>query len=80
MLSGKIPRNSFINCLKNAAQQFVEKRGNDTLIIAGYPWFDSWGRDTFISLPGIALARHKLALYQDVLDTQINKMKDGLIP
>ncbi|NLV18327.1 MAG: amylo-alpha-1,6-glucosidase [Bacteroidetes bacterium] len=80
MLSGKIPRNSFINCLKNAAQQFVEKRGNDTLIIAGYPWFDSWGRDTFISLPGIALARHKLALYQDVLDTQINKMKDGLFP
>ena len=80
MLSGKIPRNSFINCLKNAAQQFVEKRGNDTLIIAGYPWFDSWGRDTFISLPGIALARHKLALYQDVLDTQVNKMKDGLFP
>jgi predicted glycogen debranching enzyme len=78
--SGKIPRDSFINCLRNAAQQFVEKRGGKTLIIAGYPWFGAWGRDTFISLPGLALARHRLGLYREVLDTQINKMKDGLFP
>ncbi len=79
-VAGKIPRDCFINCLRNAAQQFVEKRGNDTLIIAGYPWFDAWGRDTFISLPGIALARLKLTLYRNVLDTQVNRMKDGLFP
>jgi predicted glycogen debranching enzyme len=78
--SGKIPRDSFINCLRNAAQQFVEKRGGKTLIIAGYQWFGAWGRDTFISLPGLTLARHKLVLYREVLDTQINKMKDGLFP
>jgi len=79
-VSGKIPRDNFVNCLRNAAQQFVEKRGGGTLIIAGYPWFGAWGRDTFISLPGIALARHKLALYREVLDTQVNRMKDGLFP
>ncbi len=79
-VSGKIPRDSFINCLKNAAQQFIEKRGGKTLIIAGYPWFGSWGRDTFISLPGLALARHRLALYRDVLDTQVDRMKNGLFP
>jgi predicted glycogen debranching enzyme len=79
-IDGKIPRDNFIDCLKNAAQQFVEKRGGDTLIIAGYPWFGAWGRDTFISLPGIALARHKLALYSDVLDTQVKRMRDGLFP
>jgi predicted glycogen debranching enzyme len=79
-VSGKIPRDSFINCLRNAAQQFVEKRGNDTLIIAGYPWFGSWGRDTFISLPGIAQAKHGLNLYREVLDTQVGRMKDGLFP
>jgi predicted glycogen debranching enzyme len=50
------------------------------MIIAGYPWFGSWGRDTFISLPGLALARNKLALYRDVLDTQVNKMSNGLFP
>jgi predicted glycogen debranching enzyme len=79
-VSGKIPRDSFVNCLRNAAQQFVEKRGGKTLIIAGYPWFGSWGRDTFISLPGLALARHKLALYKDVLNTQVESMKNGLFP
>ncbi|MFH0842024.1 MAG: amylo-alpha-1,6-glucosidase [Bacteroidota bacterium] len=79
-VSSKIPRNCFINCLQNAAQQFVHKRGENTLIIAGYPWFGSWGRDTFISLPGIAMARHKLSLFRDVLDTQVRRMKDGLFP
>jgi len=79
-VTGKIPRDSFINCLRNAAQQFVEKRGGKTLIIAGYPWFGAWGRDTFISLPGLALALHGLVLYREVLDTQVNNMKDGLFP
>jgi predicted glycogen debranching enzyme len=79
-VSGKIPRDSFINCLRNAAQQFVEKRNGKTLIIAGYPWFGAWGRDTFISLPGLALARHGQVLYREVLDTQIERMKDGLFP
>jgi predicted glycogen debranching enzyme len=81
-VSGKIPRNSFVNCLRNAAQQFIEKRHGKTLIIAGYPWFGSWGRDTFIALPGLALSRSNksLQLYRDVLDTQVERMKDGLFP
>jgi predicted glycogen debranching enzyme len=79
-VAGKIPRDSFVNCLRNAAQQFIEKRGNSTLIIAGYPWFGAWGRDTFISLPGLALARQKISLYTDVLDTQVARLKNGLFP
>ncbi len=79
-VAGKIPRDSYINCLRNAAQQFIEKRGGKTLIVAGYPWFGSWGRDTFISIPGIALARHKQTLFRDVLDSQVEVLKDGLFP
>lgn len=79
-VSGKIPRDNFVNCLRNAAQQFIEKRGDATLIIAGYPWFGAWGRDTFISLPGLVLARQKMSLYTEVLDTQVAKLKDGLFP
>ena len=79
-VAGKIPRDSFANCLRNAAQQFIEKRGDSTLIIAGYPWFGAWGRDTFISLPGLALAKQKISLYTDVLDTQVARLKDGLFP
>lgn len=79
-VAGKIPRDSFVNCLKNAAQQFIEKRGSSTLIIAGYPWFGAWGRDTFISLPGLALAKQRITLYTNVLDTQVARLKDGLFP
>ena len=79
-VSGKIPRSNFVNCLRNAAQQFIEKRGGKTVLIAGFHWFGAWGRDTFISLPGLALARHRLALYRDVVDTQVSRMKDGLFP
>jgi predicted glycogen debranching enzyme len=76
----KIPRSNFGNCLRNASQQFIEKRGEDTNIIAGYHWFGSWGRDTFISLPGLALARTSEDLYAAVLDTQVRRMKGGLFP
>jgi predicted glycogen debranching enzyme len=78
--AGKIPRDSFINCLRNAAQQFIVKKEGKTFLIAGYPWFGSWGRDTFISLPGLALARYRLGLYRDVLDTQVERMNNGLFP
>jgi predicted glycogen debranching enzyme len=80
-VSGKTPRNNFRHCLETAAQQFIEKRNGKTLIIAGFPWFGSWGRDTFIALPGLAMARkNKLELYREVLDTQVGRMKDGLFP
>jgi predicted glycogen debranching enzyme len=79
-VSSKTPRSNFGNCLRNAAQQFIEKRGNDTNIVAGYHWFGTWGRDTFISLPGIALARTQEDLFASVLDTQVRRMKGGLFP
>jgi predicted glycogen debranching enzyme len=79
-VAGKIPRDNFLNCLRNAAQQFVEKRKGKTFLIAGYPWFGEWGRDTFIALPGLALARHRLDLYRAVLDTQVERMVNGLFP
>jgi len=79
-VAGKIPRDSFNNCLRNAAQQFIESRAGKTLIIAGYPWFGAWGRDTFISIPGLALARHNLDLFRSVMDTQVARMKNGLFP
>ncbi len=80
ILKEKVTRESFRNCLLNAAQQFIIKRKSDTDIIAGYHWFGSWGRDTFISLPGLALSRGDLKTCREVLDTQTDKMKDGLFP
>lgn len=80
-INKKVPRNSYKNCLINAARQFVEYHNDDTWLIAGYPWFGSWGRDSFIALPGIATAfNDELNLYRGVLDTQIKRLRNGLFP
>ena len=79
-VTGKIPRDNFRDCLKNAAQQFIERRGDSTTVIAGYPWFGSKGRDTFVALPGLSLSKQKLSLYNDVLDTQVKRLSNGLFP
>jgi predicted glycogen debranching enzyme len=50
------PRDNFFHCLVNAAHQFHNRVGSDRYILAGYPWFKSRARDTFISLPGLTLA------------------------
>jgi predicted glycogen debranching enzyme len=79
-LGKRIPRDSFKNCLINSAQQFFIRKNKRTEIIAGFPWFGSWGRDTFISLPGLTLAIDDIATCKDVLDTQLNKIRNGLFP
>jgi len=76
----RVARDSFESCLRNAAQQFIVKRNKKTEIIAGFPWFGSWGRDTFISLPGLTLAVDDEKTCRNVIDTMVEKMKDGLFP
>jgi len=49
-------------------------------VIAGYPWFTDWGRDTMIALPGLTLASGRPALARELLLTFAEHLKDGLIP
>ncbi|MCF8378577.1 MAG: amylo-alpha-1,6-glucosidase [Bacteroidales bacterium] len=76
----RTPRDSFENCLRNSAEQFMVKNSSGTEIIAGYPWFGAWGRDTFISLPGITLSTGNIATAKDVIDKMVRRMKGGLFP
>ncbi len=76
----RTPRNSFENCLKNSAEQFVVRREKQTKIIAGYPWFGAWGRDTFISLPGLTSCLGDNKTCKDVLDTMVSQMNGPLFP
>ncbi len=76
----RIPRTSYENNLENAAQQFFMNRGNKLYIIAGFPWFGVWARDTFISLPGLTIARGKPELAYKVLDVMKEHLRDGLFP
>jgi predicted glycogen debranching enzyme len=79
-LEKRIPRNSFKNCLANAAQQFIVKKNKKSDIIAGFPWFGTWGRDTFISLPGLTLSVGDIKTCKDILDSMVSKIKGGLFP
>src|SRR5258707_2301209 len=67
--------------LLSAADQFIVKRadGNPT-VIAGYPWFTDWGRDTMIALPGLLLARGHLDEAREVLRGFLGHTDRGLIP
>jgi predicted glycogen debranching enzyme len=74
----RIPRDTFENCLINSAQQFIVRRNGKTEIVAGFPWLGVWGRDTFISLPGLTLAIGDNKTILEVLDTMLANFKDGL--
>jgi predicted glycogen debranching enzyme len=76
----RIPRDSFEHCLQNAAEQFIVKRGKRYEIIAGFPWFGRWGRDTFISLPGLTLLNGDQKTYKAVLDNMLEDMRGPLFP
>ncbi|MEE4196882.1 MAG: amylo-alpha-1,6-glucosidase [Bacteroidales bacterium] len=79
-LTHRPKKDSFERCLKNSAHQFLVKREKSTEIIAGYPWFGRWGRDTFIALPGLTGAVGDLKSFKQVLDTMSAELKGGLFP
>lgn len=49
-------------------------------VIAGYPWFLDWGRDTMIALPGLLLATRRYADARDVLVSFAEHVSEGMIP
>lgn len=79
-LARRIPRNNFENCLKNSAGQFIQKREGKTHVIAGYPWFGWWGRDTFVAAPGLTLAHGDKDTFLEIIDTMIADLHGPLFP
>ena len=79
-LKKRVPRDSFKNNLINSAEQLLIEKDGKTEISAGLPWNGSWGRDTFISLPGITLAQNDEKKFFDILDSWVAKLKNGFFP
>lgn len=65
----RTPRDNFKHCLINAAHQFLNKQGDESYVLAGYPWFKCRARDMFISLPGLMLAINETDKFETVMDT-----------
>ena len=82
---------AWIHALAQASDQFVVRRGETTAaaaqagaaaesIIAGYPWFTDWGRDTMISLPGLATSLGRYDLAAGILRTYAGFVDRGMLP
>jgi predicted glycogen debranching enzyme len=68
-----------------AADQFLVERvfpdqSRGHTIIAGYPWFNDWGRDVMIALPGLTLSAGRPEIARDILRTWARFVEDGLLP
>jgi predicted glycogen debranching enzyme len=77
----EVPISDGLNWILLAADAFITNGdSNRKSVIAGYFWFEIWGRDTFISLPGLMLATGNFAKAKQVLLDFNRRIKRGLIP
>ena len=73
-------RGAFATPLERAGDAYLVKRGEGKTIIAGYPWFGDWGRDTFISLRGLCLATGRLDEARAILLEWADQVSEGMLP
>ena len=73
-------RDSFASRLERAADDYIVRRGGGKTIVAGYPWFTDWGRDTFIALRGLCLATNRLDDARQILLEWAGAVSEGMLP
>jgi predicted glycogen debranching enzyme len=69
-----------VKVLTQAADQFLVRRGTDWTVLAGYPWFTDWGRDTMIALPGLTLSTGRHEIARSVLRNFARFVDQGMLP
>jgi predicted glycogen debranching enzyme len=73
-------RAAFPSKLHRAGDAYIVRRGNGRTIVAGYPWFGDWGRDTFIALRGLCLSTGRLADARRILLEWASAVSQGMLP
>ena len=74
------PADALQRTLLGSADQYVVRRGAGKTIIAGYPWFGDWGRDTFVSVRGLCLATGRLDVAREILLAWTDVVSEGMLP
>lgn len=69
-----------VHALWQASEAFIADRGKQKTVIAGYPWFTDWGRDTFIALPGLCLVTGRYAMARQIIAAFAAYISEGMIP
>lgn len=75
-----VAKTDFEKDLILAADQFIVARGSGHTVIAGYPWFSDWGRDTMIALPGLTLATGQRGVAREILLEFSEHISQGMLP
>lgn len=73
-------RAAFVSPIERAADAYVVRRRDRQTIVAGYPWFTDWGRDTFIAVRGLCLATGRLDVARDILLEWAGAVSEGMLP
>lgn len=73
-------RGAFASPLERSADAYLVQRGLGQTIVAGYPWFTDWGRDTFIAVRGLCLATGRLDDARDILVEWAGAVSEGMLP
>jgi glycogen debranching enzyme len=73
-------RRAFGSPLHRAADAYLVRRGEGRTIVAGYPWFTDWGRDTFIALRGLCLAAGRVEEAAEILLAWSRTVSQGMLP
>jgi predicted glycogen debranching enzyme len=73
-------RSRFSSPLERAGDAYLVRRGSGRTIVAGYPWFTDWGRDTFIALRGLCIATGRLAHARSILFQWAGLVSEGMLP
>jgi predicted glycogen debranching enzyme len=73
-------RRRFASRLQRAADAYVVRRGRGKTVVAGYPWFAEWGRDTFIALRGLCLATRACDDARTILLDWAGAVSQGMLP
>src|SRR5262249_14685218 len=73
-------REQFPSQLHKAADAYIVDGRNGKTIVAGYPWFTDWGRDTFIALRGLCLATGRFDDARQILLAWASAVSDGMLP
>ncbi|HQQ78413.1 MAG TPA: amylo-alpha-1,6-glucosidase [Thermoanaerobaculia bacterium] len=79
-LTGNAATDPFVRALSRASDRFLVARGGGSSVIAGYPWFSDWGRDTMIALPGLTLATGRPEIARGILLEFAEHASEGMLP
>jgi len=73
-------RRRFPSRLHRSADAYLARRAAGETIVAGYPWFTDWGRDTFIAMRGLCLATGRLDDARSILLQWAGTVSEGMLP